>query len=112
MIATLSVQAMHWDESVSTCRFAQRVALVHNTAKVNEEQDPYAVIQQLKMKIKVGMCYAGAGDWLSSVGWQELRHELGVARGQVSFGCLFATYLSVETLLVGLAHSRNRKNGR
>lgn len=36
-------------ESVSTCKFAQRVARVSNRAEVNEEQDPRLVIKRLKV---------------------------------------------------------------
>ena len=40
-----------WQESVSTCRFAQRVAQVKNTAEANEEVDPILVIRRLKQEI-------------------------------------------------------------
>ena len=32
MVATINPEARHTDESVSTCRFAQRVALIENKA--------------------------------------------------------------------------------
>jgi hypothetical protein len=35
MIATINPEPEHTDESISTCRFAQRVARVKNTAVVN-----------------------------------------------------------------------------
>lgn len=50
MIATCSVEKKNADESISTCRFAQRVALIKNDALLNEELDPSLVIQQLKME--------------------------------------------------------------
>ena len=51
MIATINAEAPHTDESISTCRFAQRVALVQNDAMLNEEVDPSLVIKRLKMEI-------------------------------------------------------------
>jgi kinesin family member 6/9 len=51
MIATISPDASQTDESISTCSFAQRVALVKNTATVNEELEPQLVIQRLKAEI-------------------------------------------------------------
>lgn len=38
-------------ESISTCRFAQRVALIKNEALVNEELDPRLVIDRLKREV-------------------------------------------------------------
>lgn len=43
MIATCSVERGSIDESISTCRFAQRVALIKNDATLNEELDPKLV---------------------------------------------------------------------
>jgi hypothetical protein len=40
------------DESISTCRFAQRVAMVTNELRVNEEVDPAAVIRRLKQQVR------------------------------------------------------------
>ena len=48
MIATLNAEPEHTDESVSTCRFAQRVASVSNKAFVNEETDPNVLVRQLR----------------------------------------------------------------
>jgi kinesin family member 6/9 len=52
MIATISAEKTQTEESISTCRFAQRVALVQNEAYVNEEVDPASVIQRLKAEVK------------------------------------------------------------
>ncbi|KAM6280655.1 kinesin-like protein KIF6 isoform 2-T2 [Porphyrio hochstetteri] len=52
MIATLSIDKRNIDESISTCRFAQRVALIKNEAVLNEEIDPRLVIVQLKKEIQ------------------------------------------------------------
>ena len=48
MIATINPEASHTDESLSTCRFAQRVALIKNKAVVNEDVDPSVVIGKLR----------------------------------------------------------------
>ncbi|XP_029448789.1 kinesin-like protein KIF6 isoform X2 [Rhinatrema bivittatum] len=52
MIATLSVDKKNIDESISTCRFAQRVALIKNEAVLNEEIDPRLMIVRLKKEIQ------------------------------------------------------------
>ncbi|NXC45340.1 KIF6 protein, partial [Penelope pileata] len=64
MIATLSLDKRNIDESISTCRFAQRVALIKNEAVLNEEIDPRLMIVQLKKEI------------------QELKDELALVTGQ------------------------------
>ncbi|KAJ3222748.1 Kinesin- protein 6 [Clydaea vesicula] len=51
MIATASVEESLIDESIATCRFAQRVALISNKAKLNEELDPQLLIIKLKKEI-------------------------------------------------------------
>ncbi|XP_073783383.1 kinesin-like protein KIF6 isoform X1 [Danio rerio] len=48
MIATVSVEKKNIGESLSTCRFAQRVALIKNEALLNEELDPALLIVHLK----------------------------------------------------------------
>jgi kinesin family protein 6/9 len=52
MIATISPEAQHSDESISTCHFAQRVALVKNEASINEEVEPEMVIERLRAEVK------------------------------------------------------------
>ena len=51
MIATINPEAEHTDESISTCRFAQRVARVQNCATVNEVTDPAVLARQLKARV-------------------------------------------------------------
>jgi kinesin family protein 6/9 len=51
MIATMSPERDQTDESISTCLFSQRVALVKNQAYVNEDIQPEFVIQRLKQEI-------------------------------------------------------------
>ncbi|KAJ1461060.1 P-loop containing nucleoside triphosphate hydrolase protein [Pelagophyceae sp. CCMP2097] len=52
MIATVSAEREQTDESISTCRFAQRVALVKNDAQINEETDPVVTISRLKGEVQ------------------------------------------------------------
>ena len=65
MIATLAVEEVLIDESISTCRFAKRVALIANHATLNQELDPKLVIARLKTEIS------------------RLKAELAIARGEV-----------------------------
>lgn len=52
MIATCSVEKRNAEESISTCRFAQRVALIKNEALINEELDPKLIILRLKKEVE------------------------------------------------------------
>ena len=54
----------HCQESISTCRFAQRVALIKNDAILNEELDPKLMIVRLKRELA------------------ELKEELAMATGE------------------------------
>jgi len=51
MVATVSVEAEQIEESISTCKFAQRVALIKNSAVVNEDLDPQLMIGRLKTEV-------------------------------------------------------------
>eukprot|EP00002_Diphylleia_rotans_P000549 TRINITY_DN10288_c0_g2_i1.p1 TRINITY_DN10288_c0_g2~~TRINITY_DN10288_c0_g2_i1.p1 ORF type:complete len:632 (+),score=110.81 TRINITY_DN10288_c0_g2_i1:219-2114(+) len=51
MIATMSLEREQISETISTCRFAQRVAMIKNTAFLNEETDPQLIIRRLKKEI-------------------------------------------------------------
>ncbi|KAI8836152.1 hypothetical protein BC829DRAFT_493426 [Chytridium lagenaria] len=51
MVATVAPEDELIDESISTCRFAQRVALISNKAHVNEEIDPHLLIAKLRKEI-------------------------------------------------------------
>jgi kinesin family protein 6/9 len=39
---------LYFKETISTCRFSQRVALIKNDAILNEELDPRLLINQLR----------------------------------------------------------------
>ncbi|XP_053407299.1 kinesin-like protein KIF6 [Mercenaria mercenaria] len=64
MIATCAIDRRNIDETISTCRFAQRVAMIKNDVLLNEELDPKLMIQKLKKEI------------------QQLREELAMATGE------------------------------
>lgn len=64
MIATISSETRNMDESISTCRFAQRVAMVKNEATINESLDPQLMIKRLKQENK------------------ELREEIAMLKGE------------------------------
>lgn len=51
MIAAMSCEDLDMDESVSTCRFAQRVACIKNEASKNEHLDPSLIISRLKGEV-------------------------------------------------------------
>ncbi|KAL8591508.1 hypothetical protein ACOMHN_000523 [Nucella lapillus] len=51
MIATISLEVQNLGETLSTCRFAQRVACIANHARRNEEIDDKTLIQQLKRRV-------------------------------------------------------------
>jgi kinesin family protein 6/9 len=48
MVATMSAEEGDIDESISTCHFAARVALIKNTISRNEAVDPGLIIERLK----------------------------------------------------------------
>ncbi|KAG2448579.1 hypothetical protein HYH02_006470 [Chlamydomonas schloesseri] len=52
MIATINSAQDQLDESISTCRFAQRVAMVRNTVLLNEELAPSLIIRRLKQEVR------------------------------------------------------------
>jgi kinesin family protein 6/9 len=51
MVANISAEETNMPESVSTMRFAMRVACITNSAVVNEQADPSLVINRLKAEI-------------------------------------------------------------
>jgi kinesin family protein 6/9 len=50
MIATMNPRATDTSESIATCKFAQRVAMIKNTVEKNERVDPGVIIQRLKQE--------------------------------------------------------------
>nr|XP_045013560.1 kinesin-like protein KIF6 isoform X2 [Jaculus jaculus] len=82
MIATLSLEKRNIGESISTCRFAQRVALIKNEAVLNEEIDPRLMIIRLQKEIA------------------DLKEELAVVTGEQRTEALTeAELLQLEKLI-------------
>jgi len=66
MIATVSAEGEDIYESLSTCRFAKRVAKIQNLVSRNEQVDPGVIIQRLKrevaeLKAELAMVKGGEG---------------------------------------------------
>ncbi|XP_053769987.1 kinesin-like protein KIF6 isoform X5 [Desmodus rotundus] len=90
MIATLSLERRNIDESISTCRFAQRVALIKNEAVLNEEIDPRLMIIRLQKEI------------------QELKDELAIATGEQRTEALTeAELLQLEKLITSFLEDQD-----
>lgn len=81
MIATCSAERRNLDESISTCRFAQRVALIKNDALVNEELDPKLIINRLKREV------------------EELKNQISMGSGEVDTSELTNTEIEKLKLL-------------
>ncbi|XP_012885017.1 PREDICTED: kinesin-like protein KIF6 [Dipodomys ordii] len=90
MIATLSLEKRNIDESISTCRFAQRVALIKNEAVLNEEIDPRLMILRLQKEI------------------QELKDELAMVTGEPRTEALTeAELLQLEKLITSFLEDQD-----
>ncbi|XP_006882221.1 PREDICTED: kinesin-like protein KIF6 [Elephantulus edwardii] len=90
MIATLSLEKRNVDESISTCRFAQRVALIKNEAILNEEIDPKLMIIRLQKEI------------------QELKDELAITTGEQRTEALTeAELLQLEKLITNFLEDQD-----
>ncbi|XP_070634014.1 kinesin-like protein KIF6 isoform X5 [Bos indicus] len=90
MIATLSLEKRNIDESISTCRFAQRVALIKNEAVLNEEIDPKLMIIRLQKEI------------------QELKDELAIVTGEQRTEALTeAELLQLEKLITSFLEDQD-----
>ena len=61
MVATVSTEKQHTEESLSTCRFAMRVGQIRNEARRNEDVDPYQVIKHLQTQLVAARAEVG---WL------------------------------------------------
>lgn len=83
MVATISPEAPQIDESISTCQFAQRVALVKNNARINQELEPEVLIRKLKTElqrvreeVKFLKGENGEGDGLTTEDNDELANKI------------------------------------
>jgi kinesin family protein 6/9 len=85
MVATINPEATETDESLSTCKFAQRVARIENNAVINEEQDPAQMIRRLKnevLNLREEVSYlkgeSGEGEILTSLEQEELVNKVRI----------------------------------
>lgn len=63
MVATIAPHPAYTEESISTCRFAQRVSLIRNVVTVNEELDPALLIERLQEEnSRLRQSTAGTGE--------------------------------------------------
>lgn len=83
MIATINPEGSNTEESLSTCKFAQRVSLIKNRATINEEADPNQVIKRQKnelLSLREEIAYlkgeAGEGDALTPMALEELKDSI------------------------------------
>lgn len=83
MVATASAEMEQTEETISTCKFAQRVSMIKNTATVNEDLDPTVMIGRLKgevkglhEEIKFLKGEAGEGDTLTEEEINELKRQV------------------------------------
>ena len=82
MIAMCAVEQANIDETISTCRFSQRVALVKNEAIVNEELDPKLVKNKFMRSLQwKGLLFVQMVARLK-LQVQELKDELTMATGE------------------------------
>ena len=70
-------------ETISTCRFSQRVALIKNEVRVNEELDPKLVSRSIKREVTMMSFSLCRGQMVRQLRQQvaELREELSLATG-------------------------------
>ncbi|CAL5230078.1 g13535 [Coccomyxa viridis] len=52
MVANVAATADQAEETISTCRFAQRVAMIGNSVTANEEMDPAVLVRMLQQEVK------------------------------------------------------------
>lgn len=91
MIATLSCNQKWLDETICTCRFAQRVGLLDNVVRVNELEDPSKQIELLKVEN------------------QRLKEEISLLRGSGDNEILSSEDLSgLKSKVEGFLHSADR----
>lgn len=83
MVATINPEESQTEESLSTCRFAQRVSLIKNKATINEGSDPELVIKRLKnevLTLREEIAFlkgeAGEGDVLTPKEAEDLREKI------------------------------------
>ncbi len=108
MIATISPEAKQTDESISTCHFAQRVALVKNNAFVNEELEPEFVIKRLKTEVKrlrEEIKFLKGENEAEETLSNDQNKELGVMIRNFLFNNIDGTDLNIGTITLSKIHA-------
>ena len=88
-------------ESISTCRFAQRVALIKNDVMLNEELDPKLMIQKLKreiLQLKEELAMATGEQRTDDLSAEDLERLVGRASACSVRGYGFNTKWSIPKL--------------
>ena len=123
MVANISADAANTGESISTCRFAQRVALIKNQASLNEQVDPSMVIRRLKAEVRalkdeIAFLKGEAGEddeidgeemeRLKSVvqGWIRSRSSENLQPGGFSFNRIHACFRLLRDEAASGAHGK------
>eukprot|EP01052_Picozoa_sp_SAG31_P050058 SAG31_NODE_11255_length_1049_cov_1.402105_1_plen_302_part_10 len=88
MIATVSADRRNLNEAISTCRFAQRVAMVKNDAQINEHLDPQLVIRRLKaenreLREQIAMLESGGVEGGDAAALAELSEDERIRLRQI-----------------------------
>jgi len=101
MIATINMKAKQFEETISTCRFAQTVAQVRNAAKRNRILDPRLLLAKreaelAEMREELELMKKGAGDASKPLTAMELRRLKGRIEAYMN-----AAKGSTETLTLG-----------
>eukprot|EP00929_Paragymnodinium_shiwhaense_P067259 TRINITY_DN33870_c0_g1_i3.p1 TRINITY_DN33870_c0_g1~~TRINITY_DN33870_c0_g1_i3.p1 ORF type:complete len:1104 (+),score=294.25 TRINITY_DN33870_c0_g1_i3:87-3314(+) len=79
MVCTINPSEPALPETLSSCRFAQRVANVKTNARVNEEQDPHLVIAALRTEVsdlKACLKAAEGGEAADELSMEEVRKRV------------------------------------
>lgn len=79
MITAISLETKNVQESIASCRFSQRVALIKNEAILNEELDPSLQIQRLKrevLQLKEQLEMAGHSAYMAEPITDTEKHDI------------------------------------
>lgn len=123
MIATINPESFHTEESLSTCRFAQRVSLIKNKVSINEEVDPSLIIRRLKnevLALREEISFlkneSGEGDNLTPQEIEELKMKVkeylsdGNPQSILNIGTLTLNKIKQVFILMKLFFSEISKN--
>lgn len=128
MVMTLDPSDAAMPETISSCRFAQRVANVRTNARVNEERDPQMVIAELRRRnaeLQAAVAGGGAAGAEAALSDDELRARIQafleddrggseggstLKVGPMPHGAVAAFRIFRELFWAGLLGSRERRS--